>query len=161
MSDDSRTGRLAGAGATGRNDNSVHASTTASPRVWIEGLPTERRVTEGLRLLNIFGEVTGAPAVMWGPSIVGYGHHHYVYDSGREGDTCQVGFSPRSSAISLYGLLGVPGGQQLLERLGPHRVGRGCLYVSSLRRVDETVLGELVRLAWQFPLDRREGGPNR
>lgn len=135
--------------ATGRNDNTAFVASEASPRRWIEGLPTARRVDEGLRLLQIFGEVTGEEATMWGPSIVGYGHHHYVYDSGREGDTCRVGFSPRASAISLYGLLGVPGGEQLLERLGPHRAGKGCLYVTSLRRVDEHVLAELVGAAWR------------
>lgn len=124
-----------------------------SPRHWIEGLPTARRVEDGLRLLAIFGEVTGEPATMWGPSIVGYGRHHYVYDSGREGDTCRVGFSPRASAISLYGLLGIPGEAHFLDRLGPHKTGKGCLYVTRLARIDEQVLREMVAGGWAHPGD--------
>ena len=134
--------------ATGRNDNTAMVAAPGSPRDWIEGLPTPRRVADGLRLLEIFGAATGEEPAMWGPSIVGYGHHHYVYDSGREGDTMRVGFSPRASALSLYGLLGSPGADRMLGELGPHKTGRGCLYVTTLGRVDERVLHELVAAAW-------------
>jgi len=71
---------------------------------YIQALPTERRREEGMELLQVFERVTGAPAVMWGPSIIGFGTHHYKYDSGREGDEPIVAFSPRKGAISLYGL---------------------------------------------------------
>ncbi|GAA1703781.1 DUF1801 domain-containing protein [Dietzia cercidiphylli] len=137
--------------ATGRNDNTAFLETPGSPRQWIEGLPTARRVEDGLRLLELFGEVTGEPPSMWGPSIVGYGTHHYVYDSGREGDTLRVGFSPRASAISLYGLLRAPGADALLATLGPHKTGTGCLYVTTLARIREPVLRELVAAAWAQP----------
>lgn len=134
--------------AASRNDNTVMAAADQSPREWIESLPSARRAGDGLRLLKIFGEATGDEATMWGPSIVGYGHHHYIYDTGREGDTCRVGFSPRASVISLYGLLGAPATELLLDRLGPYRMGKGCLYISSLARVDAQVLGDLVGAAW-------------
>ncbi|MGF0226569.1 DUF1801 domain-containing protein [Dietzia natronolimnaea] len=134
--------------ATGRNDNTAFLEAPGSPRRWIEALPTTRRVEDGLRLLEIFGEVTGEPPTMWGSSIVGYGTHHYVYDSGREGDTLRVGFSPRAAAISLYGLLGPPGAEALLATLGPHKTGKGCLYISSLARIREPVLRDLVAAAW-------------
>ena len=48
--------------------------------------------------------VTGAPATMWGPAIVGFGCRHYRYDSGREGDTLRVGFAARKGTLVLYGL---------------------------------------------------------
>lgn len=139
--------------ATGRSDNTALVASGTAPSEWIASLPTARRVDEGLRLLEVFGEATGAQPVMWGPSIVGYGRHHYVYDSGREGDTCRVGFSPRKAALTFYGLLGVAGGDDLLGDLGPHRLGKGCLYVSSLSRVDDRVLRDLVAVAWE-----RSGG---
>lgn len=135
---------------TGRNDLATR-TTAVDPREWIFSLPKDRQVRDGLRLLEIFGAATGAEARMWGPSIVGYGDHHYVYDTGREGDTPQVAFSPRAAAISLYGLLGVPGGEEMLSRLGPHKRGKACLYVTSLARVDEAVLAELVRAGWEAP----------
>ncbi|MDV8002327.1 DUF1801 domain-containing protein [Rhodococcus sp. IEGM 1408] len=133
---------------TGRSDNATTVVSPGSPREWIEGLPTARRVDDGRRLLEIFGEATGEHAAMWGPSIVGYGHHHYVYDSGREGDTLRVGFSPRASALTFYGLLGAPGAEELLAKLGPHKTGKGCLYVKTLAKVDEQVLRDLVAAAW-------------
>lgn len=133
---------------TGRNDNTALAASTVSPRDWINSLPAGRRVEDGLRLLALFDEVTGEKATMWGPSIVGYGHHHYVYDTGREGDTCRVGFSPRASAISLYGLLGIPGQNDFLDRLGPHKTGKGCLYVTRLSGIDEQALRDMVDTAW-------------
>lgn len=134
--------------ATGRNDNTAFLPTGTGPQDWINGLPTTRRVDDGMRLLTMFDEVTGGTATLWAGSIVGYGHSHYVYDSGREGDTFVVGFSPRASATSLYGLLGAPGEEELLDRLGPHKTGRGCLYVTRLDRVDEQVLRHLVAVAW-------------
>ncbi|MVZ90467.1 helix-hairpin-helix domain-containing protein [Microbacter sp. ANSKLAB05] len=134
--------------ATGRNDNTALLPTGAPPRQWIEGLPTARRVDDGLRLLAMFDEITGEPASMWAGSIVGYGHSHYVYDSGREGDTFVVGFSPRSSATSLYGLLGGPDEEEQLARLGPHKSGKGCLYVTRLDRIDARALRDMVESAW-------------
>ena len=139
--------------STGRNDNTALVVSTVSPRDWIEGLPTARRVEDGLRLLELFDEITGEAATMWGPSIVGYGRSHYVYDSGREGDTCRVGFSPRASALSLYGLLGIPGEAGFLERLGPHKTGKGCLYVTRLARIDEQVLRDMIDTGWTYTDD--------
>lgn len=147
--------------ATGRNDNTAFLPSGAGPREWIEGLPAGRRVDDGLRLLAMFDEVTGAAAAMWAGSIIGYGHSHYVYDSGREGDTLRVGFSPRSSALTLYGLLGAPGAEELLAKLGPHKTGKGCLYVTTLAKVDEQVLRDLVAAAWagwENDEDGNEGG---
>lgn len=145
---------------TGRNDNATLAAAPGSPRGWIEALPTDRRVEDGLRLLELFDRVTGEQATMWGPSMVGYGHHHYVYDSGREGDTFVVGFSPRATNAVLYGLLDTPEAEGLLARLGPHKVGRGCLYVTRVARVDQQVLQDLVASAWNRAASRAAaGGP--
>lgn len=51
-------------------------------------------------LVGLMAEATGAPPVMWGSSIVGFGEHHYRYASGREGDWFEVGFSPRARSVS-------------------------------------------------------------
>lgn len=132
----------------GRNDNAT-APTTVSPLEWVASLPTARQRDQGEAMLDLFGEVTGADPAMWGPSMVGYGHVHYVYESGREGDMARVAFSPRASQLSLYGLQSAPESAALLQRLGPHRRGVGCLYVRDLSTIDAAVLRELVRLGWQ------------
>jgi hypothetical protein len=86
--------------------------------------------------------VSGEPAAMWGPSIVGFGSYHYKYESGREGDSCLIGFSPRAKELVFYGL-GVLRQAALLETLGKHTTGKGCLYIKRLADVDLTVLERL------------------
>jgi hypothetical protein len=84
---------------------------------------------------------------MWGPSIIGFGSLHYVYQSGREGDMPLIAFSPRKAAIVLYGIAGSSGSKALLAKLGKHSMGKGCLYLKRLADVDETVLKKLVAKA--------------
>jgi hypothetical protein len=103
------------------------------------------RRADAAALIEIMQKATGEPATMWGSSIVGFGSHHYVYDTGREGDMPIVSFSPRSTALVLYGLRGAAGADALLKKLGKHTTGGGCIYVKSLADVDRTVLEALVK----------------
>ena len=114
---------------------------------FLESVPDERRRAEGRELLALMRERTGEQPVMWGPSMVGFGSRHYAYESGREGDWFVVGFSPRKAALTLYGLQSAyrpEETEELLDRLGPHKLGKSCIYVSRLDKVDKAVLGELV-----------------
>jgi hypothetical protein len=104
----------------------------------------ERRRADAGRLRKLMEEATGEPAVMWGPIIVGFGSYHYRYASGHEGDAPVVGFSPRARAISLYLTCDIRRYQGHLDRLGKHRTGAGCLYITRLSDVDEGVLRELI-----------------
>jgi hypothetical protein len=107
------------------------------------------RHRDGLRLLEMMKEITGEEPEMWGPTIVGFGQYHYRYGSGREGDAAAVGFSPRKSSLSLYGLAYGPEAAELLARLGKHKTGAGCLYVNKLEDVDAAVLAELIRAGYR------------
>lgn len=120
-------------------------ATDASVEDFLDGLENPARRRDGLRLLALMKENTGEMPVMWGPGIVGFGSYHYRYESGREGDTVAVGFSPRKGSLSLYGLTYAPEAAELLPRLGKHKVGAGCLYINKLEDVDEAVLVELIR----------------
>ena len=104
--------------------------------------PTRRRDAE--TLLEIMGRATGQPARMWGSSIIGFGMYHYRYASGREGDAPAAGFSPRKAATTVYLADGIGAHPELLERLGPHTTGVGCLYMKDLGHVDLAVLEEIV-----------------
>ena len=104
--------------------------------------PTRREDATVVR--QMMERVTGAPATMWGPSIIGFGSYHYRYASGHEGDTCRVGFSPRSANLVFYAG-NFPEYPALLERLGKHKSGKGCLYVNKLADVDLDVLEEIVQ----------------
>lgn len=131
-----------------RNDSAT-APTSIDPARWIAGLPKPRQREEGAVLLDLFNQVTGDEAVMWGPSIVGYGELHYVYESGREGDMPRVGFSPRVGSHTFYLVLDTPEAQELVGSLGKHRTSVACLYVNKLADIDLSVLRELIDHAWK------------
>lgn len=131
--------------------------TPVDPYAFVAAVDHPRRREDGRALLTMMREVTGEEPVMWGPTIVGFGTHHYVYESGREGDSPCVGFSPRKASLSLYGLTSAPESRALLPKLGKHKVGAACLYVNKLSDVDETVLRELTAIGYQYGL-RTSGG---
>ena len=112
--------------------------------------PAKRR-DDGLRLAEIFREVTGQDPVMWGPSIVGYGSYRYVspVDPRTRGNWPKTGFSPRKAQLSPYGLKDLPEGAALLPELGTYTEGAGCVYVKRLEHIDENVLRRLIEIAWQ------------
>lgn len=116
----------------------VDAFLTASPHI-----------EDARALAALMGRVSGEPPTMWGPAIVGFGTHHYRYESGREGATCRIGFAPRKAELVLYGLFASEEERAPLDRLGRHRTGKGCLYIKRLDQIDMAVLEEMIRDAWQ------------
>ena len=121
--------------------------TAQSVAAFVDALEDETRRKDSKALIKLMGKASGEKPKLWGPSIVGFGSHHYVYDSGREGDTPVIAFSPRKAATVLYGATGFDGADRLLARLGPHTTGKGCLYIKQLARVDAAVLEELITTA--------------
>lgn len=109
--------------------------------------PTPQRAEEGRVVKSLMERVTGAPAVMWGPTMVGFGSLAHTNTLGTN-DWFVVGFSPRKGDFTLYG---VHDGEAdpLLAQLGPHSLGASCLYIRRLDRVDLAVLEQLVRRAWE------------
>ena len=102
------------------------------------------RRADAKALIKLMQAATGEKPKMWGPSIVGFGTHHYKYESGREGDMPLVGFSPRKAALVLYGLRAAGEFDVVLAKLGKHTTGKGCLYIKKLADVDQKVLEGLV-----------------
>jgi hypothetical protein len=121
--------------------------TSISVAAFLEACTDEARRTDAKALAGLMQQVTGDEPMMWGPSIVGFGRYHYVYESGREGDNLVVGFSPRKAANVLYGAIGFDGAETLLAKLGKHTTGMGCLYIKKLADVDMKVLETLVERA--------------
>lgn len=100
---------------------------------------------------ELMEDVTGEAAVMWGPSIVGFGARPYTNTTGTM-DWFVVGFSPRKAALTVYGIHdGYGPANPMLDELGPHTTGMGCVYIKRLDRVDTAVLARLVREAWDGP----------
>jgi hypothetical protein len=126
-------------------DAGMTAPTGQPVEEFLETVPDARRRADADRLVGLMREVTGAEPVMWGPSMVGFGHYHYRYPSGREGDAPLAAFSPRKQHLVVY----LVGGFEerypaALRRLGAYKSGKGCLYLKSLDDVDLGVLRELV-----------------
>jgi hypothetical protein len=119
--------------------------TAIAPEDFVTAVRDPGRRADAEALLRIFRRATGEKPVMWGSSIVGFGKYHYRYASGREGDMCLAGFSPRSTALVLYALSGAKEEKALLARLGAFKLGKACLYLKRLEDVDTKVLEELVR----------------
>ena len=128
--------------------NKTSPSSTAAVDQLIAGIDDERRADDCRTLVQIMRRVTKHEPVLWGASIVGFDQYHYRYDSGREGDSCVLGFSSGKAKFSLYGIGRDDGALELLERLGKHALGKGCVYVNNLSDVDLTVLEDLLRHAY-------------
>ena len=117
-------------------------------RRYLESVPDQRRRKDALAALDLMREVTGAEPVLWGASMVGFGTQRYTTADGKQREWFAVGLAPRKASLTLYGLTYYDSNQDLLDRLGPHTTGKGCLYVKRLDDVDRDVLVELVERGW-------------
>ena len=116
---------------------------------FLASVDSERRQRDAREVLALMRQVTGAEPVLWGTSVVGFGKQPYTTADGKEHEWFAVGLSPRKASLTLYGLTYYGSNQDLLERLGPHTTGKGCLYLKRLEDVDRDVLVELVQRAWE------------
>ena len=118
--------------------------TDASVEAFVAEIADPQQREDARALIALFRDVTGHEPRMWGPSIVGFDAYHYRYASGREGDAAAAGFSPRSRELTLYLADGVDRHRDELARLGKHRTGKVCLYITRLADVDQDVLRTVV-----------------
>ncbi len=119
----------------------------ASVKDFLNDVEDDQKRQDCFDLVDLMTDITGEEPKMWGPSIVGFGSYRYRYDSGREGDWMQVGFSPRKQALTLYIMSGFSRYQKLMEKLGKNKTGKSCLYIKRLSDVDGDVLRELITLS--------------
>jgi len=118
--------------------------TPASVEDFIGKIENSRRRAEALTALQMYKQVTGLPPVMWGPSIIGFGSLHYVYETGREGDMPAAAFSPRKAYMVFYVDNKFEGAEELYAKLGKHKKSVACLYINKLEDVDLDVLYEII-----------------
>ena len=111
---------------------------------FIDAVPDPKRREDAREVRAMMERLSGHPAAMWGPTIIGFGRYAYRYESGHGGEMARIGFSPRAKELVFYLIGGVSMRQDLLERLGKHRTGKCCLYIKSLDLVDRNVLEQLV-----------------
>lgn len=114
---------------------------------FINAVDDEVKKNDSFELIKIMQKATDSEAKMWGQSIIGFGSYHYKYASGHEGDAPLAGFSPRKTAISLYLSLPTEKREELLLKLGKHKLSKGCIYVKKLADIDVEVLKKMVLLS--------------
>jgi len=116
----------------------------ASVEEFLSKIEDEQKRRDCFEILKIMQKVTKKEPKMWGPAIIGFGSYHYKYESGREGDMPQIGFSPRKQNLTLYIGVGDNSDNPLLKKLGKYTTGKVCLYIKKLADVDRSVLQELI-----------------
>ena len=119
--------------------------TAMSVDEFIEAVEHPGRREDARTLVRLMTEISGEPAQMWGPSIIGFGRYHYRYESGHEGDAPLLGFSPRKANMVLYMTACHDERADFLSRLGKHKSGQSCVYVNRLSDVDMDVVAEMAR----------------
>lgn len=120
---------------------------------FIASVENQQKREDAQFLLNMMSDITQQPAVMWGDSLIGFGHYDYQYESGRKGSWFRVGFSPRKQNLTLYIMNGFSQYQHLLAQLGKHKTGKSCLYINKLADVDIDILKQMVALSFQTRFD--------
>jgi hypothetical protein len=113
--------------------------TQLSVTAFIKQIPEEQKRKDALVIMELMEKATKVKGKMWGTSIIGFGDRHLKYESGRELDWFLMGFSPRKQNFALY-VSGAVGQQSLLNKLGKHKTGKGCLYLNKLEEVNLSVL---------------------
>ena len=131
---------------------------------YLATVENDQRRADARTLIEIMRDITGEPPAMWGPSMIGFGSYHYRYASGHEGDSALAGFAPRKQQLVLY-LVGGFEDQHAAQmaKLGPHRTGKGCLYLKRLSDVDLDVLRTLIEQSVRVrrDLDKESAAPKR
>lgn len=111
---------------------------------FVANVPDERQRADAAILIDMMTRLSGHPPKLWGPTIIGFGSYHYRYDSGREGDSLRIGFSPRKGQTVVYMMDGYQDQGALLARLGKHKLGKSCLYIKRLSDIDQQVLEAMI-----------------
>ena len=119
--------------------------TETSVAAFLNTVADEKKRKDSFEIVELMKRTTGLTPKLWDTAIIGFGSYHYKYESGHEGDMCIIGFSPRKQNIALY----IPGGihkyADLLEKLGKHKTGKGCLYITSLEKINVEILASIFK----------------
>ena len=118
--------------------------TSISVHDFINAVKDETKRKDSIGLIQLLKKQTGLEPKMWGPSIVGFGSHHYKYESGREGDSPNIAFSPRASSIAIYLSGNFDERETLLEKFGKYKSDKGCVHIKALADIDKDVLKKMI-----------------
>ena len=122
----------------------VNSETDKNVDEFIEAVKNGKRKSDSKVLLKIIQDITGVEPKIWGISIVGYGKYSYKRKNGDEFEWFNVGFSPGSAHLTIYVMYDINEEKEWLEKLGPHKCGRGCLYIKRLDDINLDILKKII-----------------
>lgn len=117
---------------------------------FLNSVENQKRKDDSFVILDLMSSLTGEKPKMWGTSIVGFGKYHYKTKSGIESDWMKIGFSPRKQNLTIYIMNGYDQYEDLLSKLGKHKLGKSCLYINKLEDIDLDVLKELILDSFEY-----------
>lgn len=119
--------------------------TVANVEGFIHNISDEQKRLDCFVLLELMKNASGEEPVLWSNSIIGFGVKRYKSpNTGREVDWLKIGFAPRKANFSLNLSLKIAEQKGLLQKLGKHKTGVGCLYINKLEDIDLEILKEIV-----------------
>lgn len=124
--------------------------TTSDVFKFIAAVPDQQKQKDALALVELMQEQSGFKPKMWGPAIIGFGSYHYVYESGHEGDSLLVGFSPRKAEMVLYLAAEFDQREELLKQFGKHKTGKACIYFKRLEDVNISILKKMIKNSLKY-----------
>ncbi len=120
--------------------------TDLSVEDFLDKIPDEQKREDSKVLIKLMQKASKEKPKLWGSSIIGFGNMRYRSPAtGREVDWLKIGFSPRKANLSLYLMGAVSKRGDMLEKLGKHKTGKGCLYINKLADVDMKVLENIIK----------------
>ncbi|MCX6207691.1 MAG: DUF1801 domain-containing protein [Bacteroidetes bacterium] len=119
--------------------------TIASVSDFVNAVKDPVKKSDSIQVIELMQSVSGFEAKMWGPSIVGFGSYHYVYESGREGDMPIIAFSPRTTGLVFYLSINPENRDKYLSELGKHKTDKGCITVKKLEDIKMPVLKKMIQ----------------
>ena len=122
----------------------VNSETNKDVNEFIDQVANKKRKADSLQLLEIMKKITKKEPKIWGRSIIGFGKYSYQRKNGDEFEWFNVGFSPAKAHLSVYLMFDIAQEKELLDQLGDHKPGKGCLYIKSLEKVNLDILKKLI-----------------
>lgn len=105
----------------------------------------DQKKEDSYKLIELMSKWSGFKAKMWGPTIIGFGSYHYKYESGREGDSLIIGFSPRKAEFSLYVFSQTEENKEYLKSLGKYKMAKSCIYIKKLSDINTDALEKICK----------------
>lgn len=120
---------------------------TASVSEYIRKIKSPERKSDARIVHKLMQDLSGDMGSMWGTSIVGYGSYTYKNSAGKEGSWMCTGWSSRKESLTLYIMPGYQFDDMklLLNKLGPHKLGRSCLYIKHLDDIHIPTLKKIIK----------------